>query len=251
MTGEHLWPEWMHPFLPKLEDPKKEEFYRIVRGKYAPSEIMHDKPQQGHTYTKTIRAVCRICNNGWMNAVEEATKPILIPMLQGQSIELSTEQKRRLAEWITLKMLVVDNQNVADRVIQDHALSFFRLRRTIPRGTKIWIAHHDTPEWYAGYGGQAIGVSLLPERPVLRGLKNVQATAFGVGHMFALTYLTTFPAFEIKLDAIEEMGIVSRLWPQRPRTISWPMRTVSGSALQHLSHIVEHIMRAPISEWRA
>jgi hypothetical protein len=137
MTGEHLWPEWMHPYLPKLENPQKDEFYRVVRGKYGPSETHHSKPRPGHTYTKTIRVVCRTCNNGWMNGLEELTKPILIPMLQGQFIELSRVQQRRLAVWIVLKMLVVENKVLADRVIQNDGLSFFRAYRTIPRGTKM------------------------------------------------------------------------------------------------------------------
>jgi hypothetical protein len=106
MTGEHLWSEWMHPYLPKLEDPKKEEFYRIVRGKFGPTETVRKRSQQGHTYTKTIRAVCRLCNTGWMSSVEEPVKPVLIPVLQGQRFKLPRTAQHRLATWITLKMLV-------------------------------------------------------------------------------------------------------------------------------------------------
>ena len=31
MSGEHLWPCWMHPYLPNLSNPKKDERYRAVR----------------------------------------------------------------------------------------------------------------------------------------------------------------------------------------------------------------------------
>jgi hypothetical protein len=250
MTGEHLWSEWKHPFLPKLEAPKKNEFYRVVRGKYGPTETVLKKPQQGHTYTKTIRAVCHRCNTGWMSGVEGLVKPILIPMLQGQRFELDRISQHRLAVWITLKMLVAENQNVEDRVIQNDGLAFFRAYRTVPRGTKIWIAHHDTPEWYAGYGGQTLQATLDANAPTIRGLKNIQATGFGVGHLFALTCFSALPTFEIEFDEIEKMGVVRRLWPLRPGTITWPMRTVSDGALDRLSHLIEHIIRAPFSHWR-
>ena len=249
MTGEHLWPEWMHPYLPKLEDPKKEEFYRVVRSKHA-ANTFHKKARPGHTYTKTIRVVCRICNTGWMSGVEELIKPTLIPMLQGQPIDLSPDEQQKLATWITMKMLVMESEAPADRVIQNDGLASFKSYRTIPRGTKIWIAYHDSPEWYAGYGGQALQASLSPDRPFIRGRKNIQATAFGVGHLFTLTYFTTLTGFEIEFDEIEKMGVVRRLWPSRATSITWPMRTVSEGDLDRLSHIIEHVIRAPSSEWR-
>jgi len=185
-----------------------------------------------------------------MSGVEELIKPTLIPMLQGQPIDLSPDEQQKLATWITMKMLVMESEAPADRVIQNDGLASFKSYRTIPRGTKIWIAYHDSPEWYAGYGGQALQASLSPDRPFIRGRKNIQATAFGVGHLFTLTYFTTLTGFEIEFDEIEKMGVVRRLWPSRATSITWPMRTVSEGDLDRLSHIIEHVIRAPSSEWR-
>jgi hypothetical protein len=250
MTGEHLWSEWMHPYLPKLEEPTKEEFYQVIRG-IGPVNIEKRKPQQGHTYSKKIKAVCKRCNNGWMGGIETAVKPILIDLLEGRLLSLDRIMQRRLVTWITLKMLVAENQNVADRVVQQDGLSFFKAFRTIPRGTKIWIAYHDTPEWYAGYGGQTLQASLTREPPMFRGRKNIQASGFGIGHLFVLIYFTTLHGFDPELDQIEQWGFVRRLWPLRPMPVTWPMRMVSDTGIAHLSHLVEHIIRAPFSEWRA
>jgi hypothetical protein len=251
MTGEHLWSEWMHPLLPKLEDPKKDEFYRIVRDKYSIDTIQqHTKRQQGHTYTKTIKVVCRSCNTGWMSAIEEKVKPDLIPILQGQPVTLDTDAQLSLATWVTLKILVIENEYISDRVIQPAALRLFRSHQTIPRGTKIWIAYHDAPEWYAGYGVQSLQASTTLEPPIIRGRKNIQAIGFGVGHLFAFSYLSTLASFEFDLDPMENIGIVRRLWLPRPTMVTWPMRTISGDDLDRLAHFVEHIIRAPFSAWR-
>ena len=53
------------------------------------------------------RIVCQTCNNEWMSRIEEATKPVLQPMLGGESVTLGRVEQEHLARWaVKVSMLV-------------------------------------------------------------------------------------------------------------------------------------------------
>jgi hypothetical protein len=41
----------------------------------------------GDTHSRTIKRVCKSCNSGWMSRLQQAAKPILVPMLMGEAIK--------------------------------------------------------------------------------------------------------------------------------------------------------------------
>ena len=41
--------------------------------------------RQGGAITKKLRVVCETCNNEWMSEIEDRVKPILAPLILGQS----------------------------------------------------------------------------------------------------------------------------------------------------------------------
>lgn len=42
---------------------------------------------------------CQNCNNGWMSRLEERVKPVLLPMIDGGSITVRTDQQVSIARW--------------------------------------------------------------------------------------------------------------------------------------------------------
>jgi hypothetical protein len=116
MSEEHTWSMWMHPFLPKFENPIKDLGYtalsftdmRATRSFFS---------RQGHAYSETFKVVCERCNNGWMGQIEEAAKPILIPLIQAQQTSLFRNNRKALAEWIALKAIVIDSAHAEDAVL--------------------------------------------------------------------------------------------------------------------------------------
>jgi hypothetical protein len=189
MTEEHIWSEWMHPYLPKIPNAKKSEVYELLRMNAWVTQT-RKKPQQGHVYTKTIKAVCKNCNETWMRSIEENIKPILIPLLRGQPFTLRQKEKIKLATWLTLKVLVEEQEYPAEAVVQQQTRTEFMKSRKIPEETKIWIGIHDTDHWYTGLWHRTLTATLGPTPPITGRLKNIQSTAFGIGHVFSLTILT-------------------------------------------------------------
>jgi hypothetical protein len=57
-------------------------------------------------FTATVRAVCDDCNHGWLSQLEGAAKPVLTPLILGQSTELSVDDQRLIAVWAFKTALV-------------------------------------------------------------------------------------------------------------------------------------------------
>ena len=186
MSEEHLWPEWMHLYLPQLDEPRKHEGFEVIRqGRVVFGQ--RKKPQQGHTYTKRLKIVCRKCNETWMGNIEELAKPILIPLLQGQKILLRRKERKILSAWLALKVMAFENEDTRDAVIDQKARTLFMECRQIPDRIKMWIGYHNMSDWYYSYLHQTALATLTPREPPDSGFKNIQTTAFGCGHIFTLT----------------------------------------------------------------
>jgi hypothetical protein len=248
MSEEHLWPKWMHPFLPKLELAEREEVSRRTIMKDTLIENL-TKYRQGYVYTKSVKCVCKKCNETWMGRIETHAKPILIPMLRGEMISLDSDAMKRLYRWFALKVMVIEGEEPQDFVVPQQARTSFMYNRNIPEGMKIWLATHNTERWYTGLWHQTLTASLSSEPPLFAHLKNVQTTAFGVGRIFSLTFMTTLAGFDLE-PPIEAIGVVKRLWPRRGGLFHWPMRIISSEGADRLSQLIEEFMHSPIAEWR-
>ena len=245
MTGEHLWPGWMHPYLPKIENPKKRSVF--ASGTINTHYVTRSKPQPGHPYTRTFKVVCKKCNESWMSEIEERAKPILLPIILGQNVNIDEARRRRLVDWITLKVLVADHDRKGPHVAHKNVLDAFRQSRRIPEDLRIWIAHHNAFEWAAGYWARAVTVSAEPVLPITGLRKNIQTTAFGIGHLFSLTYLSAFPL--IGIDVANEY--VARLWPSDGESIKWPCPLLPLVGINQLANVIDGLESASFMEWKS
>jgi hypothetical protein len=238
MSGEHVWSEWMHPYLPEIPHVKKWGVYRRLRGAWE-AIIDHQKPQQGHAYTLTIKAVCKRCNETWMSEIEADAKPILVPMLRGLHITLRQPEKIKLARWFALKVMVAEQRQPRDAVVGEVERRAFGTTRVIPDSFQIWIGAHDLDVWYSGYWHQSMTASLTPALPPRR---TIQASAIGVGHILSLSVVCTLAGYDI---SPRMPGKIERLWPVTDDDIRWPLPTLTLHEARDLALILAHVMTAP------
>lgn len=52
-----------------------------------------------------VKCVCVECNTGWMKRIQDAAKPIVVPLLQGDAIALTEAQQKILASWIAMAVM--------------------------------------------------------------------------------------------------------------------------------------------------
>jgi hypothetical protein len=55
-----------------------------------------------------VKQVCSACNNGWMAALEDRARPILVGMLDGRACTLDYEAQQTLAAWAAKTLAVCD-----------------------------------------------------------------------------------------------------------------------------------------------
>jgi hypothetical protein len=238
MSDEHLWPEWMHPYLPRLENPQKDETYQYASATTRTAGV-HKQIRQGHVYTRKFHVVCRNCNNGWMGNIETDAKEVLIPLIQGRSVTLLRNDRRRLATWIALKVIVVDGEIPTDSVISQSARTAFKELRKIPSGIRIWIAQHDSITWYSGLRYLPIRGVIELEKGTLTEGKNIQTTAIGFGHLFALALVPGRLEFKFNINFTVVFSNVRQLFPIRDQVIKWPLPTLWDSHVDRLSQVIK------------
>ncbi|MGE3843816.1 MAG: hypothetical protein AB7I50_19765 [Vicinamibacterales bacterium] len=95
LTNEHVMPEWLLKYLGYT--PQQQ----ITHG-VADSETGAVTKQRTHSaFTFVDGRVCGGCNHGWMSRLEDAARPILIPMMEGerQLADLTLSEREILGKW--------------------------------------------------------------------------------------------------------------------------------------------------------
>jgi hypothetical protein len=94
MTREHIWPQWISKLLlaPTGAQHVQHELRRWGRSERRWSKRVLDA---------TIRAVCKQCNEGWLSTLEDkVAKPILEPLILGDSRLLTPADCMAIARWV-------------------------------------------------------------------------------------------------------------------------------------------------------
>ncbi|HTT96688.1 MAG TPA: hypothetical protein VMF58_01450 [Rhizomicrobium sp.] len=223
LSKEHFWPSWAADLLP-AGTGSYFEHYQAYTEKTKPIGDPKETQRQGAVKTKKLRVVCVTCNNEWMSRLENEAEPILRPLILGNSITLNQSGQHLLAKWITLKVMVGEQNSPPDAVFSQSDREAFKLNCTIPNGISIWVAECGVGFWRTGYihHTATLGLPNVPLADFRR--KNVQATCFGIGNLLVLALASAIP--EIDLDefiSIDGNGVF-RLWKNVRRNLLWPMR---------------------------
>jgi len=125
------------------------------------SEIVYRK---AGLLTRVTREVCEDCNTGWMSALEDAVKPIIMTLGQsastGITVPLDYAARRKLALW-------AEKTALTDELTSDHvpvgAVEMFQsLRAGQPlRGSLVWVARNRA-DYDVGLALEQMDVSAKP-----------------------------------------------------------------------------------------
>lgn len=132
LTREHFWPNWLRREL----DISQAIPFRIEQ-EYLGVET-RDVRFQAPPFDQQVRAVCAVCNNGWMAAIEEAAKPILLPLVQAEGRRLHRAQQRALATWVVLKACVFDEVHPLERAVPTAHRQYLFAHR-VPPAEGVWV----------------------------------------------------------------------------------------------------------------
>lgn len=138
LTKEHLWPDWLQPFLETRVDRHGINI-SVVWPSHTTSKVaMRD----GDSHSRKIRRVCGECNSGWMSQLQTSAKPLLLPMIRGETTVLSRSEQKIVAAWAAMTAMsseFVDDEFVA---IPQEDRDLLREHLRVPRGWRIWVGRY-------------------------------------------------------------------------------------------------------------
>lgn len=178
----------------------------------------------GESRDRKLRAVCKACNNTWMSALQNAAKPLLVPLITGQWLNLDAAQQRLLAAWATMFSIVLDAVHPENSAISQQERTSFMNTLAPPANWLIWMGVCDKP-MSASFIHDVYAAATLEEInqvPAGASLKNdTQATAFTCGHALFHTVSTihgTEPWFA-RLQVDTDRFRIVKVWPLNT---AWP-----------------------------
>jgi hypothetical protein len=243
-SKEHIWSEWMHDYLPKMGDGYN--LSEVHTSKWDEHLDSTKSKRQGHLYTKKLRVVCESCNSGWMSVLESKVKPILIPIFQNKTFEISNEEKISLAKWIAMKAIVGENSVKNTHVTPFADRTKLKDLGEIPSYFCIYIGVH-SEKFDSAWLRTSITLSLSKSGPVPPlGNRNRNSQSIGMifGPLFAFVLAIRHdnidPATFIRFTKIR------RIYPDGDLSISWPPEKVlSNNDMGTIVYALDDLNKMP------
>jgi hypothetical protein len=222
LSKEHIWPRWLGPYI--IRDQKNHA---------SASTLVHETHTEesrrlwgGDARGRSVRIVCKSCNGGWMSRLQERAKRIVLPLVTGQQIELSTQDQRTLAFWCAMSAMTAEFLNPSRIAISPEDRELLMNDQLLTRTWKIWIGNYRRVDWVGQWvhNMMPIGSDETIKRTA-EGLPsaNTQTTTLVFGQLYA--HIFSCPYSEI----VSQVGLGSRadmifrqIWPITSTAISWP-----------------------------
>lgn len=141
-SKEHLWPKWAHHLLPGSDRTSFVTFNKQGAEEYTVDKVVDFSKSILET---VIKRPCEACNNGWMSVIEAMAQPIVEPMTRGELTWLSDEELVTLREWITMKLMVLD-QTAAPIMTLNERRGFWE-RRELPENLQLTLFYCGLGDW--------------------------------------------------------------------------------------------------------
>jgi hypothetical protein len=214
LTLEHVFPQWMQPWLADPEGRSGTHTRTEIRAGMEPEPRSHS----GMPATLTVRSVCAECNNGWMSQLETRAQPLLETMLRGNARAYYDGGRTTLATWIVKTALVAGSRfrPPLRREFYDDLCA----HRRPSNKTVVWIAAtNDRYMHYTDYRPIKIHDDDVepPEEP------NAYCAVLSVGEFagFVVSWLDGSPSID---DVAPFHDALVPIWPHNRTAARWPPR---------------------------
>ena len=246
ISKEHFWPDWLGLYLPKRDGDRHISEIHAAEGK-APKQLQNRTERQGSVITKKIRVVCRECNNGWMSALEEKVKPILIGLLKEHVGKLDKEQISDLSLWVTVKTIV--GEHAEGDIVLTPSTDRHQVYKegVIPDYFRIFAGIHSS-DTNAGYVRHSTTISRTmdgPKPPLSPEVqRNIQSVSFLVGPL--VLHVIAARVADFSIDETFSFRDLVRLWPPSLEQIDlFSLRPLDDTGLSTIASQLDRLISLP------
>jgi hypothetical protein len=231
LTREHVLPDWLTGIGLDLEPSIHQ------------AGPLNKLPRQwpAKPFTTTVKMVCATCNNGWLSELEGAARPVITPLIRGESRRLPPGDQALIAAW-TCKTALVSLLISSDEARQSgyrvpaseyEALHAQRGRVEPLPFSQYWIGSYAggrraSSIWVTPFVIEVTGAGSSPEIP------SGYVMTLVLGSLLVQGVRFTQPLLQVELAA--EWGFLD-IWPPSD-TLPWPTSGVAAddAALDQMNH---------------
>lgn len=237
LTGEHLWPQWMHEIIPR-GGIHQQTHTRFVKGAFRftiqPEPFFRRQPYRN----RQLRIACASCNGGWMSEIETGAQGILRRLQVNPQHPISRSDQLSISRWATLRSIV--NQYT----IEDRVAIPLRDRLMLARGGnpseewRIWIGTNAASEWELRMAQHIAAAMEIPSD--IRRL-NLACTLIGFGKTFLYTQRSPKPIVDLNLSLYYRMCL-AQIWPITSETLTPYDMAIDDPMANMISHALDKSM---------
>lgn len=242
LSGEHIWPDWASPLLPDSSSMERGVSTQVGKAQIVTSERVRSR--QGGTKKVKVRAVCAPCNRTWMSRIEMSAKDLLTCLIHGYGITLLPAGQQALAEWVTLKMMVAEQDVPALAAFSQIDRENFYERRTIPPGLSVVLYHCGEGTWRSAYQRRAatmLPIGQVPPAGFDPNEKNLSTVTFGIGELLIFGLYARTPG----LFGLFDIPTATRLVPPQDRAVWPPPMRLTAAGAEHVARQMDDVIRSP------
>jgi hypothetical protein len=245
LTGEHIFSRWCHKYLA----PRPKEKSLAFRGRQYPNgdhrTVVRKMPGQLRDWK--VYCVCGgthlSCNGGWMKAIEDRVRPILIPIILGNDVRIWAADQSIIATWATLKAIVAEYDDQTPVTVH-HAQRRYIMKHGLPpaKGWSVWIGYFEKTSWIPEWVSRPM--LLLPDGVVAK-RRSREATYFNscastqiIGKLFVHVIHSPHPRLFDRFTFNLPQGALFRIWPPSEVSIKWPAPPLNDFAAEIASEAV-------------
>jgi hypothetical protein len=250
ISREHIFGDWLREIFPR--DASTTHTHGIidwpVTGPADMAPTVTIGGGQGHSGTKKVKVVCATCNETWLSTkVEDAAKPILIPLIAGRAGDLSVATQRILATWAAKTVMTAEHVNKRPPVVLQSERTWLKENLSPPPGWFVSAMPYDGAEW------RELGIFQHSGRLAVPSIDNgtetehhIGLTFVGMGHLFLLV---RYSSWSRVWDMFSGTGIMDtlRIWPPHQTSMSWtPEKSITDAETEYFTTYMKRILERPI-----
>jgi hypothetical protein len=236
-SEEHVISQWVSRMLWKVSPPAPEHGSMPPRG---PDGL---RARIRRIIDLTTKAICTECNTRWLSALDNRSKPLLIPAIEGQPFEIDSADAAQLSAWCYVKGLLAELalRESAGEAWADwpagllRELGEFYWRRRPPIGAGVWLGRYDLAESWPELVGR-VDSSKLGARRAGTNYTGWQIL-YTIGNLLVITvrWDARAPDHYELTNSPAPRGSFIRIWPVRSGYSDWPPPAISYETLSALA----------------
>jgi hypothetical protein len=229
-TGEHVLRDKFNTLFEGL--PTSVEWTNKARSNDG-SDISTIKIIPQGPFSIEVNSICNICNNGWMNYLEDEVEDLLVQMFLGNFKPISQYKKSRLGFWAS-KTAVVEGLKFRNGIggVPPHHYQAMWSKKSVPPNTHVWLGRAEKhPSAY-------IRFRRLAKKSDNGSSQNFYiATLWIMKMVFFVVGIDNDNLEDFLLDEISEIDNIGimKMWPSISQdTGIFPNRTLSREEIENV-----------------